>query len=144
MLSASFWEKLQKDLEAQDSNHLLKPSSLEPAQQHKLLTLVLEHGLDWKKISGEMELKTEKEAFVEFMRIKTPEVCQPNLYLHKENKTSTIQVPAQREYSSLDEYFLQCKMLKVFSHSEVQWLEPRKRESKAKIKQAQQIMLLEF
>ena len=61
-----------------------------------------------------MGLKNEKEAFVEFMRIKTPEVCQPNLYLRKE---SAIKVPTQREYSSLDEYFLQCKMLKVFSHS---------------------------
>ena len=57
------------------------------------MSLVLELGQDWKKVAEKMGLKNQKEALLEFMRIKTPEICQPNLYLQKE-ETNTLKVPS--------------------------------------------------
>ena len=79
---------------------------------------MIEFGQDWKKISEQMGMKQSKEALIEFLRIKTPELYSSNKYLevHAERiaKENDIKI-AKKQFSHVDQYFLQCQMRQKFS-----------------------------
>ena len=50
-LSPDFWKKLEADILAPDETQIQKPSQLEPSDQQRLLSLVIQHGQDWKRIA---------------------------------------------------------------------------------------------
>jgi hypothetical protein len=97
------------------------------------LAAVLEHGQDWKKIADEVGIRSSKDALIEFARIKTPELYGSDQYLELHAKTldKTNKVPrAQKPFSSLDQFFLQCQMLQQFADEKPDWLEPRPKDSR--------------
>lgn len=108
---------------------------------------MIEFGQDWKKISEQMGMKQSKEALIEFLRIKTPELYSSNKYLevHAERiaKENDIKI-AKKQFSHVDQYFLQCQMLQKFSQEPSVWLKPKKREHKLNQKLAFQILIADY
>lgn len=150
-VSKEFWSKLDQSVEAQDDAQLAKPSKLSPYNQQKLLSLVLEHGQDWGKIANEAGLKSAKEAFLEFMRIQAPELYSTDKHLEifaqRLDQSTQPEVPQFKRQSFLDDYFLQCEMLKQFATTPAESLpsQRRKREEKRAMKlMAHQTLLCEF
>jgi hypothetical protein len=47
----------------------------------------LKYGQDWKKIAEQIGLKTGKEALLEFLRIKTPELYGSDRFLEMHAQT---------------------------------------------------------
>jgi len=56
---------------------LNKPSGLSPADQQKLIKVVLKEGVDaWRTIADDLGLKSPKEAIFEFLRIEDRTILQ--------------------------------------------------------------------
>ena len=54
-----------------------KPSGLSPADQQKLIKVVLKEGVDaWRTIADDLGLKSPKEAIFEFLRIEDRTILQ--------------------------------------------------------------------
>ena len=167
-LDKDYWERVEKDLKVQQDQpaQCKKTSNLSPADQQKLLKLVLQNGVDaWKIISDELNLKSAKEAVFEFLRIEDKTVLDVNKYLLDHAKdlndedgdeinVSEIQQKFTdiEPYSQVDQLFLQCNLLSKFSEDtevaqplkEIEDQPERQRDKKLKRKLAQKCLLAEF
>ena len=99
---------------------------------------MLEHGQDWSKIASQSGLKSSKEAFLEFMRIQAPELFSSDKHLEmfaSRLDTPQPELPQFKRQTFLDDYFLQCEMLKHFATTpEDQKSTQRKRDKKRELK----------
>lgn len=153
-LSLEQWDRIQKDLSNENLQQAQsKPTHLSKEQQHKLLNLVLQHGDDWKSIQSEFNLKSKKEAILEFLRVKPDQQFGSKFLLQSENDPKFEKNLRDVEpYNQADQLFLQCELLQKFAESvehpvikeKTKQQKEKKRVLKEKRKLTQKIILQEL
>lgn len=127
-LSSVQWERIKRDFTHEvEQTATSKPSLLSSETQQQLLSLVMKHGDDWKRIGMELGFKNKKEVILEFLRAPIEDLKgEDSSYLYQFTESKSLlqnQMPSKdlrdlEPYNQADQLFLQCELLQQFARDE--------------------------